>query len=95
MQKGIRSSLLENSDPSMRFKCTVCFKDLSPDNLVPSNELRQKMDQYLRAFAVGKLAADKEESVQDPLKRIGPLVSSSPPLIRSQQPAVRKVCSCN
>jgi E3 ubiquitin-protein ligase RBBP6 len=60
----IRTSLVENEDPTMRFRCPVCRVDQFPDNLLDNKEIRQKVDQLLKSYfsQEGPKSASKLES---------------------------------
>jgi hypothetical protein len=88
---GIRTSLVENEDPTMRFRCPVCRVDQFPDNLLDNKEIRQKVDQLLKSYfsQEGPKSASKVESppvdVHSTMERERKPISTGPTMIPTAQ----------
>ncbi|KAF9431150.1 E3 ubiquitin-protein ligase rbbp6 [Podila epigama] len=54
----VRNYLVSPPKGEEPFKCQKCHKDLVPDQLMPSYNLRQRVEQHLRDWAKGRLESD-------------------------------------
>ncbi|KAL3900065.1 MAG: hypothetical protein SGCHY_001593 [Lobulomycetales sp.] len=68
----IRTSLLDNPDLTLRFRCPVCKMDQFPDSLVVAREIRAEVEAFVRdaaASSVGEKRAREDDTTTQANKR--------------------------